>query len=393
MGRASLLQERRKMLFEEVYSVWTERRLTQEEAAQLLGVCPRTFRRWAGRYEEFGIDGLRDKRLSGLSHRAAPVDEVMRLVDRYRTRHEGWSVRHFYSWYRRDGGQRSYGWVKDKLQRAGAVARSKGRGKHRKRRERAPWPGMLVHQDGSDHHWIESERWDLIVTMDDATSEHYSMFFCEEEGVWSSFRGVRETIERRGLFCSLYTDRGSHYWNTPTAGGKVDKENPTQFGRAMARLGIEMIPAYSPEARGRSERAFGTHQGRLPKELAAAGIADIDSANRYVREVYLPAFNAEFARPAREAGSAFVPCPDLAALNDILCEMHERAVGKDNCVRFEGRILQLPADRRRPTYAKVRVKVRRHSSGDLSVWHGPRKLAGYGPDGELRTDDELAAAA
>ena len=393
MGRASLLQERRKMLFEEVYSVWTERRLTQEEAAQLLGVCPRTFRRWAGRYEEFGIDGLRDKRLSGLSHRAAPVDEVMRLVDRYRTRHEGWNVRHFYSWYRRDGGQRSYGWVKDKLQQAGAVAKSKGRGKHRKRRERSPWPGMMLHQDGSDHHWVESERWDLIVTMDDATNEHYSMFFCEEEGTWSSFLGMWETIESQGLCCSLYTDRGGHYWNTPTAGGKVDKDNPTQFGRAMAQLGIEMIPAYSPEARGRSERAFGTHQGRLPKELAAAGITDIDSANRYVREVYLPAFNAEFAQPARQAGSAFVPCPDLAGLDDILCEVHERTVGRDNCVRFERRVLQLPADRYRRNYAKVRVKVRRHLSGDLSVSHGPRKLASYSPDGELRTDDELAVAA
>ena len=146
------------MLFEEIYPVWTERRLTQEEAAQLLGVCPRTFRRWAGRYEEYGIDGLRDKRLSGVSHRAAPVDEVMRLVDRYRTRHEGWNVRHFYSWYRRDGGQRGYSWVKDKLQQAGAVAKSKGRAKHRKRRERAPWPGMMLHQDGSDHHWIASAR-------------------------------------------------------------------------------------------------------------------------------------------------------------------------------------------------------------------------------------------
>ena len=185
------------MLFEEIHSVWTERRLTQEEAAQLLGVCPRTFRRWVGLYEEFGIDGLRDKRLSGVSHRTAPVDEVMRLVDRYRTRHEGWNVKHFYSWYRRDGGQRSYGWVKDKLQQAGAVAKSKGRGKHRKRRERSPWPGMMLHQDGSDHHWIAATRWDLIVTMDDATNEHYSMFFCEEEGTWSSFRGVRETIERR----------------------------------------------------------------------------------------------------------------------------------------------------------------------------------------------------
>ena len=380
------------MLFEDVYSVWTERRLTQEEAAGLLGVCPRTFRRWSARYEEDGIEGLRDRRLSRASHRAAPVDEVMRMVDRYRTRHEGWNVRHFYSWYRRDGGTRSYGWVKDHLQKAGAVGKSKGRGKHCRRREPAPWPGMLLHQDGSDHAWVAGSRWDLVVTMDDATSEHYSMFFCEEEGTWSSFRGVRETIEAKGLFCSLYTDRGSHYWDTPSAGGKVDRDNPTQFGRAMARLGIEMIPGYSPEARGRSERAFGTHQGRLPKELAAAGIADMESANRYLRDVYTPAFNAEFARPAREAGSAFVHCGDLAALDDILCEIHERTVGRDNCVRFERRVLQLPADRRRPHYVKARVKVRRHADGTLSVWHGPRKLAAYDSGGE-RLADGLPAAA
>ncbi len=113
--------------------------------------------------------------------------------------------------------------------------------------------------------------WDLIVTMDGASSEVYSGFFVEEEGTWSSLRAVRETLERRGLFCSLYTDRGSHYWHTPKAGGQVDKGNPTQFGRAMAELGIEMIPSYSPEARGRSERWFGTVQGRLPQELALEG--------------------------------------------------------------------------------------------------------------------------
>ena len=177
------------------------------------------------------------------------------------------------------------------------------------RREPAPWPGMLLHQDGSDHEWVPGQHWDLIVTMDDATNEHYSMFFCAEEGTQSSFQGVREVIGAKGLFCSLYTDRASHYWHTPEAGGKVDKVNLTQFGRAMRQMGIEMIPAYSPEARGRSERAFGTHQGRLPKELAAAGITDMDAANAYLRDVYLPAFNAEFAHPSREDGSAFVPCP------------------------------------------------------------------------------------
>ena len=259
------------MLFEDVHSVWTERRLTQEEAAQLLGVCPRTFRRWSARYEEDGIEGLRDRRLSRASHRAAPVDEVMRMVDRYRTRHEGWNVRHFYSWYRRDGGTRSYGWVKDHLQKSGAVAKSQGRGKHRKRREPAPWPGMLLHQDGSDHAWVDGARWDLIVTMDDATNAHYSMFFCDEEGTWSSFRGVRETIEAKGLFCSLYTDRGSHYWDTPAAGGRVDRGNPTQFGQPVrlvarprgARLGHRLrsrCRTGTPTARRRSR----ARPARLP---------------------------------------------------------------------------------------------------------------------------------
>jgi hypothetical protein len=101
---------------------------------------------------------------------------------------------------------------------------------------------------------VPGQRWDLIVTMDDATNEHYSMFFCAGEGTQSSFEGVREVIETHGLFCSLYTDRGSHYRTTPEAGGKVDKVNLTQFGRAMKQLGIEMIPAYSPEARGREAR-------------------------------------------------------------------------------------------------------------------------------------------
>ena len=213
---------------------WTERRLTQEEAARLLGVCARTFRRYIDRYEEAGLDGLLDKRLTQVSHRRAPVDEVLRLVGRYRRRHDGWNVKHYYAWYRRDGGERSYSWVKNTLQAAGAVKQAAQRGAHRKRRAPAPWPGMLLHQDGSTHEWVPAQHWDLIVTMDDATNEHYSMFFCDEEGTQSSFEGVRDVIETHGLFCSLYTDRGSHYWHTPEAGGKV---NLTQFGRAMKQLG------------------------------------------------------------------------------------------------------------------------------------------------------------
>jgi len=392
MRRTEWLQETRRMRFEEAFYGWTESRLTQEEAAQLLGVCARTFRRYIDRYEEDGLDGLIDKRLSQVSHRRAPVDEVLELLDRYRSRHRGWNVRHFHSWHRRDGGQRSCTWVKNALQAAGEVERAPRRGAHRKRRERAAWPGMMLHQDGSTHEWAPGRRWDLIVTMDDATNEHYSMFFCEEEGAWSSFRGVRDVIEGWGLFCSLHTDRGSHYWNTPEAGGKVDKGNPTQFGRAMKRLGIEMIPAYSPEARGRSERVFRTHQDRLAKELACAGITEMAAANAYLRTRHLPAYNAEFRQPAPEEGSAFVDCPDLGVLDDILCEHHQRVVGRDNCVRFEGLTLQIPADRHRCHYVKAKVRVLRRGDGALSVRHGPRELARYDAKGNQVLEDMPAAA-
>ena len=391
MKRAEWLQETRKMRFEEAYGGWQGGRLTQDEAARLLGVCERTFRRYIDRYEDEGLDGLIDKRLNQISHRRAPVDEVMRLVDRYRSRHEGWNVKHFYAWYKRDGGERSYTWVKNRLQEAKLVPKAAKRGAHRKRRERSPLPGMMVHQDGSTHEWVPGQHWDLIVTMDDATNEHYSMFFVDEEGTQSSFRGVREVIETRGLFSAFYSDRGSHYWTTPEAGGKVDKVNLTQFGRAMKHLGIDMIAAYSPEARGRSERAFATHQGRLPKELALAGITDMATANRYLRDAYRPAFNREFAQLPQEDGSAFVTYLG-GNLNDILCEQFERTVGKDNCVRFEGLTLQIPNDRHRCHYVKVKVRVHRYQDGTLAVFHGPRQLATYDAQGTY-TRPEIKAVA
>lgn len=355
-------------------------------------MCTRTFRRDIDRYEEAGLDGLLDKRLTQVSHRRAPVAEVLRLLDHYRQRHDGWSVKHDYAWYRREGGHRSYSWVKHSLQAAGAVEKAvKGRAP-RQRREPAPWPGMLLHQDGSTPEWAPGQRWDLIVTMDDATNEHYSMFFCDEEGTRSSVLGVREVIEQHGLFCSVYRDGGSHYWPAPEAGGKVDKVNLTPFGRARKQLGIEMIPAYSPAARGRSKRAFGTHQGRLPKELALAGITDVAAANAYLQDSDLVAFNRELAHPSREEGSAFVPCPTSVGLDDILCEQAQRTVGKDNCVRLDGLVLQRPAERHRYHYIKAKVKVCRHMNGTVSVFHGPRRLARYDAQGQL-LQDELPTAA
>ena len=368
------------MRFEEALSGWRAGRLTQEEAARLLGVCERSFRRYLNRYEEAGLDGLIDKRLEQVSHRRAPVDEVLSVTELYRKRYAGWNVNHFYAWYRREhGGTRSYSWVKNALQGQGVVAKAPGRGKHRKRRERAPLIGMMIHQDGSTHEWVPGQKWDLIVTMDDATNEHYSMFFVEQEGTQSSLKGVAEVIEQQGLFSSFYSDRGSHYWTTPEADGKVDKNNLTQFGRAMKQLGIDMIPAYSPEARGRSERMFRTHQERLPRELALAGVTDMASANHYL-EAYKANFNAEFMQPAMEQGSAFVPWIG-GSLDDILCEQFERIVGNDNCVRFDNLVLQIPADRHRCHYVKARVWVNRYPDGRLAIFHGPRKLATYDAQG------------
>jgi len=271
------------------------------------------------------------------------------------------------------------------------VAKAKRLGVHRKRRERRALPGMMIHQDGSTHAWVPDQQWDLIVTLDDATSEHYSMFFVEQEGTISSLRGVREVIQEHGLFSSFYSDRGSHYWLTPEVGGKVDKDHPTQFGRALKHLGIDMIAAYSPEARGRSARAFGTHQGRLPQELALAGITDMAQANRYLSEVYRPAFNAKFAQPAMEAGTAFVPWIG-GCLEDILCEQYERTVSADNGVRFETLNLQIPADRHRCHYVKAKVRVHRYGSGHLAVFHGPRKLADYDVKGKVITQNLQRAA-
>jgi hypothetical protein len=381
LNRAQLLRETRKMRFEEAYEGWQKARLTQEEAALMLGMSDRSFRRYLVRYEAQGLAGLIDRRIEQISKRCAPVDEVMRMVQLYQRHYQGWNVAHFHSWYRREHlGTRSYTWVKSGLQHAGVVERAKARGKHRRKRERRALPGMLMHQDGSRHLWVPQVWWDLIVTMDDATGEHTHMYFVPEEGTASSLHGIGYTIAHKGLFCSFYTDRGSHYFHTPEAGGKVDKANLTQVGRALAQLGIEHIAAYSPQARGRSERAFATHQDRLPKELALAGITDREVANRYLEQVYMPRHNAEFAVPAAAPGTAYVPF--IGSLPDILCEHFERIVGNDNCVSFEGMKLQIPADGVRHHYVKTKVRVHRYVDGTLALFHGPRKLESFDEHGK-----------
>ena len=392
MDRATVLQEVRIMRFDDVYGRFQGGRVGCEEAADLLGVSVSTFRRYRRRYESDGASGLYDRRLGRVSARRAPADEVMKTLELFETRYWDFTVKHFHEKLVAEHGiERSYTWTKNRLQARGLVKKAKRRGAHRRKRPRRPMAGMMLHQDGSSHQWIAGEVWDLIVTMDDATSEVYSAFFVEEEGTMSSLRGVGEVIEKHGLFCSLYADRASHYWHTPEAGGKVDKANPTQVGRALAQLGIELIPAYSAQARGRSERMFGTLQDRLPQELRLAGVKTMEDANRYLAEVYLPDHKARFAVAPEQPGSAFVP-DRLGAHRDILCVQEQRVVGNDNCVRYKGLALQIPPSPIRPHFVKVTVRVHDYPDGTLALFHGPRCLARYDREGALLDgDDKLAA--
>lgn len=391
MRRTECFQGIRLMKFEEVYGRTRTGMLSQEEAAEILGISERTFRRWRGRFEAEGADGLYDRRLGKVSARRAAVDEVMTVLELFDTRYWDFGVKHLHeTLVAAHGFRRSYNWLRITLQAHGRVTPAPRRGAHRRKRPRRPMVGMMLHQDGSRHEWVAGEMWDLIVTMDDASSEIYSAFFVAEEGTMSTFLGLEAVIAERGLFCSLYADRGSHYWHTPEAGGPVDKDNPTQVGRALAQLGIELIPAYSPEARGRSERMFGTLQKRLPQELRVAGITTLEAANRFLEKVYLPRHNACFARTPEDAGSAFVPF--TGNLEDILCIQEERVVGNDNTVRYKNRTLQIPADRHRHHYVKATVRVHEYPDGGMAVFHGPRRLATYAADGSFVDGSDRQAA-
>jgi len=287
----------------------------------------------------------------------------------------------------------SYTWVKQALQGAGLVARGRKRGVHRQRRERRPLPGMLLHIDGSRHRWFQDERWfDLIVILDDASSEIYYAQLVEEESTATVMAGLREVIERKGLFCALYSDRGSHFWLTPKVGGKVDPHRLTQVGRALRELGVQMIPAYSPQARGRSERSFGTWQGRLPQELRLHGITTVEAANRFLREEYIGEFNRRFQVAPAQRGSAFVACPRSKDLDLIFALQFERTVNRDNTVSFQNLALQIERVQWRGTLAGCTVMVYQHLDGTISLTHGPHRLGRYSAQGVALNANKNAAA-
>ena len=393
MDRAELLQGVRAMRFEGLLDRHERGELSQVEAAEMLGISERTFRRWRDRLHDEGPAGLRDRRIGKPSSRKAAVEEILRMLGLYEERYSGFTVKHFHEQLvKRHGYKLGYTVTRLSLQSAGLVRPAPKRSAHRRKRPRRPMVGMMLHQDASRFAWLpgDDRQYDLVVTLDDATSAIYSAFLVAEEGTASSFRGLGEVITRHGLFCELYTDRGSHYFHTAKAGEAVSKTARTQVGRALAQLGIRHIAAYSPAARGRSERAFRTLQDRLPKELELAGIATIEAANRFIAEHYLPEHNARFAIAPAEAGSAFVP--DRAGqAAEILCIQEERRVGNDNTVKWRGRVLQIPASPLRPHFVRATVRIHEYPDGRLALFHGPHRPADYDAAGKLCDDHKLAA--
>src|SRR5882672_10887152 len=375
----------RMMKLQDVILKAMAKKLTWIQAAEIAGMSVRNMQRMRQRYQEGGYTGLFDHRRGKRSIHRVPMEKAEKVLALYRDRYADFNVRHFHEKLGKEHGiELSYSWVKQALQGAGLVARGRKRGAHRKRRPRRPLPGMLLHIDGSKHRWFQDDRYyDLIVILDDASSEIYYAQLVEEESTRTVMTGVREVIERKGLFCALYSDRGSHFFYTPKAGEPVDKSRLTQFGRALNELGVQMIPAYSPQARGRSERSFGTWQGRLPQELRLAGITTLEQANRFLRERYIAAFNEKFMVASTEKGTAFRRTT-RSDLDWIFTVQTERVVAKDNTVAITERNWQLEKSRFRSSLAGCTVTIHQHLDGNVSIRYGPHVVGRYTATGEIR---------
>jgi transposase len=352
------------------------------EAAEIIGVCDRTMRRMRERYQEFGYTGLFDRRRGKRSTHCVPMETAEEVLRLYQEVYFDFNMRHFHEKLRGEHNiELSYTWVQQALQGAGLVAKRRKRGPHRRRRPRRPMAGMLLHIDGSKHCWRQNEQWhDLIVILDDATSEIYYAQLVDEESTRTVMAALREVIETKGLFCALYSDRGSHFFVTVKAGDKVDKHRPTQVGRAMKEVGVQMIAAYSPQARGRSERSFGTWQGRLPQELRLARITTAEAANDFLRNGYIARFNSQFAVAAQEKATAFRRT-GRSDLDWIFTVQTERVVAKDNTVAIVDRSWQLDRTRFRHTLAGSTVTIHEHLDGRVSIRFGPHVVGQFSPEG------------
>lgn len=362
----------------------TAGKLTWTQAAEVLGITPRHMRRLREEFREHGIDAFCDKR-GGRPRKKRIKEDTVALICRLKSDvYEDFSVQHFYEKLTEEHGvQISYSWTLQILQTAGIVEKSRGRGRYFRKRERRPMRGMMLHIDGSTHEWIPSlPMWDLVAVLDDADGRLLYAQFFKEEGTLSTFTALHHVLKKYGRFCELYHDRGSHFGLTSKAGQRPDEEQNGQVSRALKALGIKQIYANTPQARGRSERAFGTIQGRLPQELRLEGIKNYQDANVYLEKEFIPSFNRRFTVKPQLREAAYVPLAGLD-LSLLLSIQHERTVKNDNTVQFFGTTLQLPSTRARYHYARCPVLVHELTKGTLAVTYQGNLVAEYTKDGEL----------
>lgn len=372
------------MTRQEVMQKALEGKISWLQAADICRITVRHMSRLRWQYLQLGIEGLRDGRTGKAQPRRIPEEVEQELCRLKRDVYPDFSVRHFHEFVtERHGIEISETWTRLLLQKHGLVIKAARRGKHRRKRERRAMRGMLLHLDASTHSWIAGlPMRDLVVMLDDADGRILYARFVEQEGTVSTLEALMHVLVRFGRFCEFYTDRGSHFCRTSKAGQAPDEQQQGQVSRVLKALGIRHILARSPEARGRSERAFETIQGRLPQELRVAGITDYEAANRYLDEHFVADFNRRFGVEPAQPESAFTPLAGVD-LELLLSVQHERTVQKDNTVLLDGVHLQLPKSRQRVHFVRCPVVVHEFLDGRLGVSYQNRLLARFSRDGQL----------
>jgi transposase len=375
-------REARAMTRREVITKAIARQLTWVQAAEIIGIKPRQMRRLRYRVEHYGLDAVMDQRGGRPRRKRIKAGTIELLCRLKRDVYPDFSLRHFYEHVTEKHGLKvSYNWLRLMLQEAGVVQKEPARGKDRRQRERRPMVGMLVHLDASTHEWIAGlPKQDLVVALDDADGRILYAHFFAQEGTASTFAALESVVRNYGRFCELYTDRGSHFCQSESAGQSAPEQNG-QVSQALRALGIRQILAYSPQARGRSERAFGTIQGRLPQELRHSGITDYAAANHYLEQHFIADFNRRFTIKPAQPESAFVRLAGIE-LELVLSSRHERVVRNDNTVTFHNLILQLPSTRQRIHFVRCPVTIHQFANGTLGISYQGRLLARYDAAGE-----------
>ena len=361
--------------------------LVNAEAAELLGISKRQLQRLHKAYSEKGVAGLAHGNRGRAAHNVVNAAIAARVVELARDKYEGFNQQHLTEMLaENDGIELSRPTVRRILLRAGISSPRRRRApKHRRRRDRYVREGMLLQLDASRHDWLEGRGpyLSLVGAIDDATGKVPSACFREQEDAYGYFVVMRETVTRFGIPMAAYADRHSIFYQGKEVQMRklsleeqlAARREPTQFGRLLNELGVQLIHALSPQAKGRIERLWGTFQDRLASELRLAGARNCEQANQVLRR-FLPRHNRRFVVSAQEPETAWVEWPKDRSQDELFCFKYRRAVLNDNTVRIGQHVIDIPpSTNRRNSYAHARVEVQERFNGTFAVFLDGRCIA------------------